>query len=306
MKVLRLFLCVVFVFCLSLPSFGGTSSYLRGAQGDILLLEVPDGKREVYLEKAIPGKRNKKIRRALVFERNGKYFALIPLALTDKPGEYFLTAYSPSGTRISSKKFFISHGSFQIHRSSRWNTGLSREALVTVNKERVEIARAYKDIVPSPLWLTGFAPAIRKSDYDFWSKNRGVAINWANKLGEITHSFGETRLNPKNKRRSSHFGADIRAPEGYPIRSIADGRVAHVGKDYLLEGNITIIDHGAGIYSLYLHQSEILVEIGDTVTKGQVIGKVGHTGNAIGPHLHLAVKVNGVLVDPIKLIELLK
>src|SRR3990172_467025 len=205
MRVSRLFLCVVFVFCLSLPSSGKTGSYLRGARGDILLLEVPDGKREVYLEKEIPDKRDKKIRRALVFEKSGKYFALIPLALTDKPGEYLLVTYSPSGTRISSKRFFISSGSFPIHRSSGWNRGLSEEARTRVNKEKMEVAWAYANIVPGPMWLSGFDPAIRKSDYDSWLKNQGVAVDRADKLGEITHSFGQTRLNPRNKRRSSHL-----------------------------------------------------------------------------------------------------
>jgi murein DD-endopeptidase MepM/ murein hydrolase activator NlpD len=70
-----------------------------------------------------------------------------------------------------------------------------------------------------------------------------------------------------------------------------------------VRGNSTIIDHGRGIYTAYLHQSEILVKPGDLVSTGQVIGKVGGTGRVTGPHLHWEVWNGGVQVDPMDWLE---
>ena len=85
---------------------------------------------------------------------------------------------------------------------------------------------------------------------------------------------------------------------GTPIRAAADGVVVFAGGrgGY---GNATIIDHGNSLATLYAHQSSILLGDGQRVTRGQVIGLVGSTGFATGPHLHFEVRINGVPVDPL-------
>ena len=77
----------------------------------------------------------------------------------------------------------------------------------------------------------------------------------------------------------------------------ADGIVVYA--DFLtIRGNVTYLDHGWGVYSGYLHQNEISVEVGDRVERGQVIGQVGATGRVTGPHLHWEIWVGGVPVEP--------
>jgi murein DD-endopeptidase MepM/ murein hydrolase activator NlpD len=86
---------------------------------------------------------------------------------------------------------------------------------------------------------------------------------------------------------------------GDPIYAAATGVVVFSGA-MTVRGNATMIDHGWGIYTAYMHQSEILVNVGDHVVKGQIIGKVGNTGRVEGPHLHFEVLVGGVQVDPLE------
>jgi len=95
-----------------------------------------------------------------------------------------------------------------------------------------------------------------------------------------------------------HTGLDFAGGEGLQIFAPAPGRVVFAAP-LTVRGNATIIDHGLGVYSGFWHQSEILVNVGDLVGQGQVIGLVGDTGRATGAHLHWEVWVNGVQVDPL-------
>ena len=79
--------------------------------------------------------------------------------------------------------------------------------------------------------------------------------------------------------------------------------MVYVG-DHFLEGRITIIDHGAGIFSLYLHQFSIEVDVGDLVQKGELVGHVGKTGRASGSNLHLEIRISGVSVSPLDFFNL--
>lgn len=114
----------------------------------------------------------------------------------------------------------------------------------------------------------------------------------------ITSGFGP-RVHPIFGDVRNHTGIDIDGSEGTPIRAAADGVVvsASVQGGY---GNATIVDHGNSLATLYAHQSRMIVSGGQSVKRGQVIGYVGHTGYATGPHLHFEVRVNGTPVDPMK------
>ena len=112
----------------------------------------------------------------------------------------------------------------------------------------------------------------------------------------ITSGFGP-RFHPIFHTVRMHTGIDFGAGYGTPIRAAADGTVVRAGwlGGY---GNATVIDHGKGLATLYGHQSKILVSEGQEVKRGQVIGQVGATGFATGPHLHFEVRIDGTPVDP--------
>ncbi|MCD6400767.1 MAG: peptidoglycan DD-metalloendopeptidase family protein [Anaerolineales bacterium] len=99
-----------------------------------------------------------------------------------------------------------------------------------------------------------------------------------------------------------HTGLDFCGQVGNDIFAAAKGVVVYVGES-TIHGNATIINHGWGVYTAYAHQSETLVNVGDIVKPGQLIGKVGSTGRVTGPHLHWEVWAGGVQVDPIEWLE---
>lgn len=103
--------------------------------------------------------------------------------------------------------------------------------------------------------------------------------------------------------QSTHQGLDFRAPAGTPVEAVNRGKVI-LARPLFFEGNCIVIDHGQGLLSLYLHLSKFLVKEGDTVDKGQSIALSGGTGRATGPHLHLAVRWQGVYLNPETLLRL--
>lgn len=114
--------------------------------------------------------------------------------------------------------------------------------------------------------------------------------------GAITSGFG-MRVHPILGYTRMHTGVDMHAAYGDPIKAAASGRVILAGP-YGGYGNAVVIDHGGGMTTLYGHQSRLNVSYGDHVTAGDIIGFVGSSGLATGPHLHFEVRINGVPVDP--------
>ncbi len=121
--------------------------------------------------------------------------------------------------------------------------------------------------------------------------------------GYITSSFGTRRSFNGGPYNSYHGGVDFSSLAGPSIFASAAGRVVFV-ESLEVRGNTTIIDHGWGVYSAYLHQSDVFVHVGAMVQPGQVIGHIGATGLVTGPHLHWEMYVGGVQVDPIQWTEL--
>jgi murein DD-endopeptidase MepM/ murein hydrolase activator NlpD len=130
-----------------------------------------------------------------------------------------------------------------------------------------------------------------------WSELADAPSMWPIE-GRVASSFGE-RLDPFNGEGAFHAGIDIDAPMGTPVRATADGDVvrAGMGAGY---GRVVELDHGHGLSTLYGHLSGFAVSPGEHVTRGQVIGYVGESGRATGPHLHYEVRVHNVPVNPHK------
>ena len=104
--------------------------------------------------------------------------------------------------------------------------------------------------------------------------------------------------------RSPHSGADFRSPEGTPIKAPNAGRIV-VARNMYFSGNTVVIDHGLGCFSLLAHLSAFDVHEGESVSAGQLIGRVGATGRVTGPHLHWAVRIANARVDPLSVLALL-
>jgi murein DD-endopeptidase MepM/ murein hydrolase activator NlpD len=167
--------------------------------------------------------------------------------------------------------------------------GYSREAINGVDPltidpsvtepENKQIEALVRNATPEKMWNGAFA-------------SPGYDPEW------ITSWYGTRRAYNGGPYAYFHTGIDYGGGPGLPIKAPAPGVV--VFADLLtVRGNATVIDHGWGVYSGFWHQSEILVQVGEQITTGQVIGLVGGTGRITGPHLHWEIWVNGVQVNPL-------
>jgi murein DD-endopeptidase MepM/ murein hydrolase activator NlpD len=151
----------------------------------------------------------------------------------------------------------------------------SPEEAARINREAEEIYLARLNDTPGNDFLAGF--------------------DWP-APGILSGIFGSQRIN-NGVAGSPHYGVDMAAPTGTPIHAPADGMVS-ISADHFLNGGFTLLDHGQGVSTSYLHQSQRLVRPGDRVTRGQVIGHIGQTGRATGPHLHWAMNWFQLRLDP--------
>lgn len=119
--------------------------------------------------------------------------------------------------------------------------------------------------------------------------------------GEIVSEFG-LREDPMVKKKRFHPGIDIKAFKGEDIRAVGAGVVVFAGV-YAGYGNLVTVRHARGITTHYGHCSVVLTKVGDVVSPGQVIAKVGQSGRATGNHLHFEIRFDGMPVDPVKVMK---
>lgn len=142
-------------------------------------------------------------------------------------------------------------------------------------EERRKVQAALRVLDPEQLWEGAFVVPVE---------------------GSITSPYGVLSIY-QGRIRGFHGGVDIAAVEGTPVRAANDGIVRLAGS-LPLSGNAVLVDHGLGVVTSYLHLSAVRVTAGQRVRKGDVLGTVGSTGLATGPHLHWGLRTNGVSVDP--------
>jgi len=132
----------------------------------------------------------------------------------------------------------------------------------------------------------------------YWSEPFGVPIKGA----KDGRNFGHRRVF-NGQPRAPHSGADLKADVGTPVYAANRGRVV-LAKELFYSGNAVFIDHGLGLYTIYLHLSKIEVAPGAIVERGERVGLAGATGRVTGPHLHWGVRIVDARVDPFSLLKL--
>jgi hypothetical protein len=155
------------------------------------------------------------------------------------------------------------------------------EALKQIDADQLLTQNAYASSALKPLWTGNFRPPVSSPQ---------------------SERFGTRRIF-NGTLASNHKGLDFRAPPGTPVRAGNSGVVV-LAQPLYYAGNTVIIDHGLGLFTLYMHLSRISVREGQHVTRGQRLGLSGATGRVTGPHLHWAVRWQGAYLDPAKLLKL--
>lgn len=116
--------------------------------------------------------------------------------------------------------------------------------------------------------------------------------------GRLTTDFAQIRYVNNEISSSRHSGIDLAAPSGTPVLAPNNGKVTLAAPGLLSTGNTIVIDHGMGLFTSYYHLNSMNVNVGDIVSKADVIGTVGTTGFSTGPHLHYAVSIYNTYVNP--------
>jgi len=211
---------------------------------------------------------------------DGIFQAILPTDMDTRPGSYEIEVngegiWKTYTLLIQEKEFPL-----QILTLPEDKVFLSPENLKRVEKENQRLSKIWEHIT-MPLWEGRFVPPLNDP---------------------VSTVFGATRI-INGERKSIHRGIDYRGKIGNPVSTINSGRVV-LRDDLFFGGKTVIINHGAGVYSIYMHLSQFNIKEGREVKKGDIIGLIGSSGRATGPHLHLGVKVHGVSVNPESLYSL--
>ncbi len=180
-----------------------------------------------------------------------------------------------------------------------------REAIVVrprafaVSRIRVPKAMAEFD-APTLARIRREAEAIRRCYRDWRGRAPAFRFLALPTEGIVSTPFGARRV-VNGSPRAPHKGVDIAAPRGTPVRAPMDGRVALVLDGYLV-GRTVCVAHGEGLVSVFMHLDEVKARKGAFVRAGEIIGTVGQTGRATGPHLHWGVVFRGAALDPLRLV----
>lgn len=224
-----------------------------------------------------------------VFIDDGKISALVGIDFHSKPGSYPLVLTLDDGRKIETKiavgQRAVATTTFDIPETLGGNTPQAEHQLTTSLAEDTAIINAVIATTgPEKLWSGQFRLPLDGSP-------------------AVTDVYGYKRQT--GSVNLSHQGTDFRASEGTPVSAMNSGKVAFAGtfRNY---GHTVIIDHGLGLMTFYMHLSKIKVGKGESVEQGDLIAWSGNTGYSLGPHLHLSVRINGLTIDPLKFLELMK
>ncbi len=217
----------------------------------------------------------------IVKEKKDGAWAIIAADLESEAGQYHIIFREgkreiSSGIRLTTEDF----GTDRLTLPADM-TEFNEATLARISRERATLKKVFAESAPNRLWRGAFIRPLS---------------------GRISGAFGRRRILNGELRRP-HGGLDIAAPKGTTVLASGGGRVAFVG-DFFFYGNLVVIDHGQGLFTLYAHLDSVLIKKGDTLKAGEAIGLVGATGRATGPHLHFALLVGPARVSPLDFIRL--
>jgi murein DD-endopeptidase MepM/ murein hydrolase activator NlpD len=266
------------------PAPMGHDGEYSGKQGQVLVVKVKGEEQATevkgtFLSRTIPF-----FREFRPGEPAG-YIGLLGIDMQDEPGTYELSVEVKQGeqakqlsfnVQVAKEKFAVEH-----LKLPKDKVDLDEKSTARWKAEQQLVREALAENSRLKLWRSNFVEPVS---------------------GKRTGIFGSVRI-MNGQARNPHNGEDIGAPMGADVAATNDG-IVRITVDHIFSGKGVFVDHGLGFYTMYFHLSEILVKDGDLVTAGQIIGKVGATGRATGPHLHWGVKLNGARVNPYALLDL--
>jgi len=264
----------LFLLCVNASAFSVQVQPEKVHPGDVLVLKINSGEsasaQAEFLNEPAP----------FHMVENGMLLAFLPVDINTVPKQYEIRvtrgpAQFTTAIQVMPREFKTIH--------------------LTVPEEKVTLSHEDQRRVNAEYALQN----------KIWDRKTSVA--WSGRFAEPTSTETSTEFGVKrifNKKRTSvHRGMDFRGKTGAPVKAINSGTVI-LSQELFYGGNTLVVDHGMGLYSVYMHMSGFNVSKGDNVLKEQILGFVGSSGRVSGPHLHLSVKLGGVSVNPESLFKL--
>jgi murein DD-endopeptidase MepM/ murein hydrolase activator NlpD len=272
------------LFAGSLPTGQSANGHYNGKQGHIIVVKVPTDDSASTVQGTFLGRSIRFFPDTRLDEPKG-FLGLLGIDLQDEPGTHELTVELKTGEQSRTLSYSVSVIKEKFHVEHltlpKDKVDLDEKSLARWKAEQEQVKEALATDSLSKLWQPGFVEPVS---------------------GKRTGIFGSVRV-MNGQPRNPHNGEDIGAPLGTAVAATNDG-VVRLTVDHVFSGKGLFLDHGLGFYSMYFHLSEVLVKDGDQIKAGQIVGKVGATGRATGPHLHWGVKLNGARVNPYALLDL--
>lgn len=270
--------CLLVVWLLSPALTFAASPSSRGYIARTLHQPVPGGVAAVPLGDGAtaPVARYQGSQVMVLRDSNGEWVAIVGIDLKAQPGQHRLQVDAPGDA--PEVKFQVTHKEYEsqhIKLKNRAHVSPEPEQLKRYQREYAEQMAAYAS---------------------FRASGPSNVLLDAPVQGRLSSRFGLRRFF-NGEERNPHSGLDFAVARGTPVRVPADGVVTVVG-DYFFNGRTVFVDHGQGFITMYCHLDAVTVEKGQQMKRGEVLGRVGATGRATGPHLHWNVSLNGTRVDP--------
>ncbi len=268
----------------SIPTAHSAEGRYSGKQGQVLVVKVPADAESTTAQGTFLGRSIRFFPDPRREEPKG-FVGLLGIDLQDEPGTHDLIVELRQGEQSRTLNYSVSVLKEKFHVEHltlpKDKVDLDEKTLARWKTEQEQVKTALASDSQTRLWQPGFVEPVN---------------------GKRTGIFGSVRI-MNGQPRNPHNGEDIGAPLGTPVAATNDG-VVKLTVDHFFSGKGIFLDHGLGFYSMYFHLSEVLVKDGEVVKAGQIVGKVGASGRATGPHLHWGVKLNGARVNPYALLDL--